>query len=184
VAPRTGLHAIQKRKISPLLELELRPFGRLARSTLYYFQSLSLSLGRFFSFLALYTVGRALGRGISPSEGLYLYTEQYKHRINAHNGDSHALSEIRTRDHSVRASEHSSYLRPRGHCDRRLHYMLLIINFISIYSTTCFEFTNTINSNNATKQFLEITDMYTGHAIVPESRRFDSRRGHWIFQLT
>jgi hypothetical protein len=37
-----------------------------------------------FSFLISYTqsVG-LLERGISPSQGLYLYTEQYKHRINA-----------------------------------------------------------------------------------------------------
>jgi hypothetical protein len=58
-----------------------------------------------------------LGRGISPSQGLYLHTEQHKHRVNAHNTD-YALSGIRTHDPSVRASEDSSYLRPRGHCDR------------------------------------------------------------------
>jgi hypothetical protein len=38
----------------------------------------------FFSFLILHTVGRAPGRGISPSQGRYLHTEQNKHRINAH----------------------------------------------------------------------------------------------------
>jgi hypothetical protein len=52
-----------------------------------------------------------LGRGISPSQGLYLHTEQYKHRINAHNTDIHALSGIRTHDPSVRASEDSSCLK-------------------------------------------------------------------------
>jgi hypothetical protein len=38
-----------------------------------------LGLGRFFSFLILYTVGRTPWTGISPSEGLYLHTEQHKH---------------------------------------------------------------------------------------------------------
>jgi hypothetical protein len=44
-----------------------------------------------------------------------------KHRINAHNTDIHALSEVRTHDPSVRASDDSSYLTPRGLCDRPLH---------------------------------------------------------------
>jgi hypothetical protein len=61
-----------------------------------------------------------LGRGISPSQGLYLHTEQHKHRINVHCTDIHALSGIRTYDPSVRASADISCLRPRGHCDRPL----------------------------------------------------------------
>jgi hypothetical protein len=42
-----------------------------------------VDLGRFFNFL-IYThsVG-LLGRGISPSQGRFLHTEQYKGRINA-----------------------------------------------------------------------------------------------------
>jgi hypothetical protein len=47
-----------------------------------------------------------LGRVISQSQGRYLHT------------DIHAFSGIRTHDPSVRASEDSSCLRPRGHCDR------------------------------------------------------------------
>jgi hypothetical protein len=43
-----------------------------------------LDLDHFFSFLNLYTVGRILGRGISPSQGRYIHTEQHKHTINAH----------------------------------------------------------------------------------------------------
>jgi hypothetical protein len=62
---------------------------------------------------------RLLGRGINPSQGLYLHTEQHKQRIDAHNTDIHALSGIRTRDPNVRVSEDSSCLRLRGHCDRR-----------------------------------------------------------------
>jgi hypothetical protein len=61
------------------------------------------------------TVG-LLGRVISLSQGLYLNTGQHKHRINAHTHtpNIHALSGIRTHDPSARASEDSSYLRPRG----------------------------------------------------------------------
>jgi hypothetical protein len=74
-----------------------------------------LGLGRFFSFLILYTVGMTPWTGISPSQGRYLHIEQQKHRINA---DIHALSEIRTHDPRVQASEECSWLRPRDHCDR------------------------------------------------------------------
>jgi hypothetical protein len=38
----------------------------------------------FFSFVILYTVGRTPWTGISSSQGRYLHTGQYKHRINAH----------------------------------------------------------------------------------------------------
>jgi hypothetical protein len=79
-----------------------------------------LDLGRFFSFLILYKVGRTPWTGIRPSQGLYLHTEQHKHRMNAHNSDIHALGDIQTQDPSVRASEDSSCLRSRGKCDRLL----------------------------------------------------------------
>jgi hypothetical protein len=62
------------------------------------------------------TVG-LLGGVISPSQDLYVHTGRHKHRINAHT-DIHALSGIRNHDLSVRTSEDSSCLRPRGHCDR------------------------------------------------------------------
>jgi hypothetical protein len=43
-----------------------------------------VDLDRFFSFLiCTHSVG-LLGRGISPSQGRYLHTEQHKHRINSH----------------------------------------------------------------------------------------------------
>jgi hypothetical protein len=71
-----------------------------------------LDICHFFSFLILYTVGRTPWTRISLSQGLYLYTEQHKHRINAHY--IHALSGIRTYDPSVRASEESSCLGPCG----------------------------------------------------------------------
>jgi hypothetical protein len=66
-----------------------------------------------------YTDDGFLGRVSIPSKGRYIHTGEYKHRINAQT-DIHALSEIRTHDPSLPATEHSSYLRRRGHCDRRL----------------------------------------------------------------
>jgi hypothetical protein len=69
-----------------------------------------------------------LGRVIIPSQGRYLHTEQQKHRINANNTDIHDLSGIRTHDPSVRASEDSSCLRSRGHCDRPC-YLLRISKY-------------------------------------------------------
>jgi hypothetical protein len=61
-----------------------------------------------------------LRREISPLQGLYLHTEQHKHRINAHNTDIHAFSGIRIHDPSVHAREDSSCIRRRGHCDQRI----------------------------------------------------------------
>jgi hypothetical protein len=54
------------------------------------------------------------GRGISPLEGRYLNTEQYKRRINAHRHPR--LLWVSTHDPSVLAGEDGSCLRPRGHC--------------------------------------------------------------------
>jgi hypothetical protein len=54
-------------------------------------------------------------RGISSSQGRYLHT------------DTRALSGIRTHDPSVLASEDSSCLKPRSHCDRQAS-MLVMIN--------------------------------------------------------
>jgi hypothetical protein len=52
---------------------------------LYIYGSTALvDLGRFFSFLIYTQLIGLLGRGISPSQGRYLHTEQHKHRINAH----------------------------------------------------------------------------------------------------
>jgi hypothetical protein len=67
------------------------------------------------------TVG-PLGRVISLSRGLCLHIEQHKHRVNAQI-DIRDLSGIRTHNPSVRASEDSSCLRPRGHCDRHHGYL-------------------------------------------------------------
>jgi hypothetical protein len=78
------------------------------------------SVKRFVSlqFLNLKQSVEFLGRGISTSQGRYLHTEQHKHRINAHNTDTHVSSGSRTYDPSFRAGEDSSCLRPSGYCDR------------------------------------------------------------------
>jgi hypothetical protein len=70
------------------------------------------------------TVG-LLGRVIGPSQGLYLYTGQNKHRINAHT-NIHASSRIRTFDTRVGASEDSSCRRSLGYRDR--HVVTLIFH--------------------------------------------------------
>jgi hypothetical protein len=57
-----------------------------------------LGLGRFLSFLVVYTVGLA-GRGINPSHDRYQHTGQQKHRINTHY--IHASSGIGTHDPNV-----------------------------------------------------------------------------------
>jgi hypothetical protein len=68
-----------------------------------------------FSFLIYTQPIGLLGRGISLSQGLYLYEEQHKHRIK--DRDIHASNEIRTHNPCVRAGEDSSLLIPGGHCD-------------------------------------------------------------------
>jgi hypothetical protein len=75
-----------------------------------------------FIFLWIYTqsVG-LLGRVICPLQGFYLNTGQHKHRINTHTPNIHALSGIGTHEHSVRASEDSSCLRPLGYRDRSIY---------------------------------------------------------------
>jgi hypothetical protein len=49
-----------------------------------YGSTVLVDLGRFFNFLIDTQFVGLLGRGISPSQGSYLHTEQNKHRINAH----------------------------------------------------------------------------------------------------
>jgi hypothetical protein len=83
-----------------------------------------LGLGRFFSFLNLYTVGKYSWMEDQPvTRPLPAHTGQHKHRINAH---GHDLSGIRTHKTSVRASEDSSCLRPRDHCDRHKSMIIYI----------------------------------------------------------
>jgi hypothetical protein len=83
-----------------------------------------------FIFVLIYTqsVG-LLGRVIEPSQGLYLNTGQHKHRINAHThthtSNIHALSGVRTHDHSVWASEDRYRDRPLHSIPFPILYSLL-----------------------------------------------------------
>jgi hypothetical protein len=95
-----------------------------------------LGPGLFFSCVIFFTKTVGLfGKGISPSQGRYLHTGQHKHRLNSYT-DIHVLSGIRTHDHSMRASEDSSCLRSRGHCDRIFNQLLALIFplYISVHS--------------------------------------------------
>jgi hypothetical protein len=74
--------------------------------------------GRFFSFLLCSQSLRLLERVISLSPGLYLNTGQHKHRKNIYTANTHALSGIRTHDHSILTGEDNSCLRPLGYRDR------------------------------------------------------------------
>jgi hypothetical protein len=109
-------------------------FRLLLSLLLLWFCSPLLGLGRVSVYWSYAQSVGLLGRGRSPSQGLYLHTEQHKHRINAHNTDIHALRGIRTHDPSVWAGEDSSCLRPPGHYDRFWNGMLprnsgLLIDF-------------------------------------------------------
>jgi hypothetical protein len=66
-----------------------------------------------------------LGRVISSSQSLYLYTNKNAHTTQTLN--MHALSVIRNHGPGVRASEDSSFLRPLGYRDRQF-YLYLTIN--------------------------------------------------------
>jgi hypothetical protein len=143
VGPRVGLDAVKKRKIFHCRESNP---GRPARCPSLYRLPISQLVSTYFqvAFIIIIIIIMAiqpsvgpwpfffqfldptqsvllglLGRGISPSQNLYLHAEQHKHKINAHNTDIRALSGIRTNDPSARASEDSSCLiRSRGHYDR------------------------------------------------------------------
>jgi hypothetical protein len=117
------MHLFQKTVIQKLLtccsieaaEYQLRRKLSLSLSLSLCGSTALMDLGHFFSFLIYTQSVGLLGRGISPSQGRYLHTEQHK--------DIHALSGIRTHDPSVRAGKDGSCLRPRGNCDR-LHRKL------------------------------------------------------------
>jgi hypothetical protein len=77
-----------------------------------------LDLGRFFSFLILYTVDRTPWTGYEAvSRPLLTYRTTQTQNKCTHR--QHASSAIRTHDPSVRESEDGSCLRPLCHCDRR-----------------------------------------------------------------
>jgi hypothetical protein len=84
--------------------------------SIYGCTALCLTLAAFSVYSSFTQSVGLLGREISPSEGRYLHIEQHKHRKTY--TDIHVSWDIRTHDPSVWASEASSCVRPRGHCNR------------------------------------------------------------------
>jgi hypothetical protein len=103
-----------------------------SRSVIVTFRLLLLLLSQqpfvgpwpFFSFLILYTVGRTPWMGDQPAKDLYLHAGQHEHRIKSI--DCHTPSGNRIHDLSVRAGEHSSCIKPRGHHDRHIYIYIYI----------------------------------------------------------
>jgi hypothetical protein len=83
----------------------------LEESICLWFYNPLFGLGRFFSFLIFYTVGRTPWTGDQP-----VGRPPPTHGTNTEqtHTDIHASSWIRTHNHSVRVSEYNSYPRPRG----------------------------------------------------------------------
>jgi hypothetical protein len=107
-----------------------------------------VDLGRFFSFLILYTVGRTPWTGDQPVGKAATYAQDNTNTDSTHT-NIHALSEIRTHDPSVQAGEDGLCLRPRGHWDRRnltnrlYNYTMpnlhkYILNSRALFSFLCF----------------------------------------------
>jgi hypothetical protein len=86
----------------------------------YYYSSLALcrALAAFSVSWSYTQLVGLLGRGISPSQGLYLHIEQHKHKINAQQYRELCLVWDSNPRSSVRASEGSSFLIICGHCGR------------------------------------------------------------------
>jgi hypothetical protein len=66
-----------------------------------------------------------LGRVISSSQGLYLYTNTKKMHTHTQTLTIHALNGIRTHGPGFQASEDSARPRPLGYRDRRIMYVLV-----------------------------------------------------------
>jgi hypothetical protein len=98
------------------------------RAMCLWLYSPSLNLNRFFSFLILYTVGRTPWTGDQP-----VASPLPTHNTNTNTINSHTV--IRTHHSSVRASEDSSCLRARGHCDGLNVGLLLLHIGLCIYDT-------------------------------------------------
>jgi hypothetical protein len=78
-----------------------------------------VGLGLFFSFLMYTQSVGLLGQVISRSQGRYLHTEQYKHRMNVHiHGVEPCLKWNSPPRPQCSSHEGSSCTKPRGHYDR------------------------------------------------------------------
>jgi hypothetical protein len=85
-----------------------------------------------FGFLDLRESVGHLGRVISSSQGLYLYTNTEKRtHIHIQTLNIHDLSGIRTHDNGFRASEDSACFRPLGYRDR--HHKALPFKIYQVY---------------------------------------------------
>jgi hypothetical protein len=114
-----------------------------------------MELDRLFSFLMhTQSVGHP-ERGITPSQGHYLHTEQHKHRINAHI-DINVSSGIRTHDPSFRAGEDDSCLRPHGHCDRPSVYHSQNL-FLKADFNTVFQYPFPVSKFSLTHLLMELS---------------------------
>jgi hypothetical protein len=93
--------------------LSVRPSVRLSIYLSIYGCTAPVDLGRFFSFLIYTESIGLLGRGISPSQGRYLHTEQHKHKIIAHRRPFHECdSNPRSQFSSGRRQFMSHIVRP------------------------------------------------------------------------
>jgi hypothetical protein len=81
---------------------------------------------------------------------LPIHRTTQEHRVNTHR-DTYALSGIRAHDPSVPASEDSSYLRPRDHCDRRI-YIYTTDVFTTIITAVMPTTLQTVNSLTRAKK--------------------------------
>jgi hypothetical protein len=99
-------HECVKKPFNCLLFLLITCFDRIIR----WKRAGLVDLGRFFSFLIRTQSVGLMGRGISPSQGRYLPTEQHRHRINAHrhlclewdsNPRSQCLRTVHALDHAA-----------------------------------------------------------------------------------
>jgi hypothetical protein len=99
-------------------------------------KTLCWALAAFQFFNPIHSLSVKLQRwGISPSQGLYLYTEKHKHRIKSHR---HSCScGIWSHYPSFGAREDCPCLRPRGHCDRlRLDFSSYQVKVRTVHSLT------------------------------------------------
>jgi hypothetical protein len=97
--------------------------------------------------------------------GLYLHTEQHKHRINAQNTDIHALSATGTHDPSVRANKDGLWLRLRGHCDRNIYY-------ITCYKSTSYHCTAYFLIVVDTERFMWLWDTERAYCVSTSHASF------------
>jgi hypothetical protein len=79
-------------------------------------------MSRLFFSLGLYTIGRTPWTSERPVAGPLPKYKTTQTQKNGHTPNIHALSGIWTHDHSVRASEDSSYLSPLGYRDRHFTF--------------------------------------------------------------